>query len=170
VADPALLDVREAHLLCYPGGSNCTVGLPDLTNGALAVSVLNAAVIAQGHESRARASVADVTLKAAGQTISATFVQAQAAAQCSNGQASIQGGSEIAELAINGQTVVVSGEVNQRVDLPAGGFVLLNEQTASASAGNGDLTVSALHISIPGPVPGTDSDIIIGQAHADIRD
>src|SRR5881628_1991997 len=27
----------EAHLLCYPGGPNCTVALPDLTNGAPAL-------------------------------------------------------------------------------------------------------------------------------------
>ena len=159
----------EAHLLCYPNGTNCTLGLPDATNGALGVDVLNATVVAQGHNSRARASVADLTVNAAGQSISATFLQARAVAQCANGQASVQADSEIAQLIINGQAVAVTGEVNQRIDLPGGGVVLINEQTGSASAGAGDLTVNALHITLPGPLPGTETDLVIARAHADIQ-
>jgi hypothetical protein len=161
----------EAHLLCYPGGPNCTVGLPDLTNGALGLDVLNATVVAQGNKSHARASVADLTLNAAGQSVSATFLQARATAQCNNGQASVLADSELAELVVNGQTIAVSGAANQRVDLPNLGFVVINEQTPTANGGAGDVTVSALHIKIPGPVvPGTDTDtdLFIAQAHADI--
>jgi len=157
----------EAHLLCYPGGPNCTVALPDLTNGALGLEVLNATVVAHGHESKAGASVADLTLNAAGQRIGATFIRARADAQCSNGQASVNADSEIAELVINGQATAVTGEVNQRVDLPAGGVVLINEQIASLKGDS--VTVNALHITIPGPIPGTDTDLIIAQAHADIQ-
>ena len=159
----------EAHLLCYPAGSNCTVALPDSTNGALAVSVLNATVVAQGHNSRAQASVADLMLAVAGQTLSATFVQARAAAACANGRASVDADSEIANLVVNGQAIAVTGEVNQRIDLPAGGVVLINEQAATANSGTGDVTVSALHITIPGLVSGTDTDVVVAQAHADIQ-
>jgi hypothetical protein len=159
----------EAHLLCYPSGPNCTVGLPDATSGALGVAVLNATVVAQGHDSRARASVADLTVTAAGQSISATFIQARASAQCANGNASVQADSEIAQLVINGQATAVTGAINQRIDLPAGGVVLINEQTASAGSNSGAVTVNALHITIPGPVPGTDTDLVIAQAHADIQ-
>jgi hypothetical protein len=163
----------EAHLICYPAGAaNCTLGLPDATNGALGVEVLNATVVAQGHNSHARASVADLTINAAGQSISATFLEARAAAQCANGQASVQAESVIAELVINGDPIVVSGAVNQRIDLPAvKGFVLINEQIGSASGSAGDLTVSALHIVIPALVPGsgTDTDLAIAKAHADIQ-
>jgi hypothetical protein len=162
----------EAHLICYPNGANCTLGLPDMTNGALGAEVLNATVVAQGHNSNARASVADLTINAAGQSISATFLEARAAAQCANGQASVQADSVIAELVINGDPIVVSGAVNQRIDLPAvKGFVLINEQIGSASGSAGDLTVSALHIVIPALVPGsgTDTDLAIAKAHADIR-
>jgi len=158
----------EAHLLCYPGRPNCTVALPDLTNGALGLEVLNATVVAHGHESKAGASVADLTLNAAGQSIGATFIRARADAQCGNGQASVHADSELAELVINnGQPTVVTGEVNQRVDLPGGGVVLINEQIASVKGDS--VTVNALHITIPGPVPGTDTDLIIAQAHADIQ-
>src|SRR5713101_4695866 len=34
----------EANLLCYPTGPNCTLGVPDLTNGAVGAEVLHAAV------------------------------------------------------------------------------------------------------------------------------
>jgi hypothetical protein len=159
----------EAHLLCYPGGPNCTVALPDVTNGALAVAVLNATVVAQGHNSSARASVADLTLNAAGQSLSATFIQARAGAECADGRASVHADSEIAQLVVNGYAIAVTGEVNQRVDLPAGGVVLINEQIASANSDKGDVTVSALHVMIPGPVSGTDTDLVIAHAHADIQ-
>jgi hypothetical protein len=159
----------EMHLLCYPPGTDCTVSPPDLTNGALGVDVLNATVVAQGNKSAARASVADLTLNAAGQTISASFLQAEAEAQCSSGQASVRGDSEIAQLVINGREFTVAGTVNETIPLPAGGVVILNEQVGSANAGSGGLTVSALHIRIPGVVPGTDTDLSVAKAHADIQ-
>src|SRR5437870_3524113 len=41
----------EQSLLCYPTGTNCTIGgLPDVTNGALSAQVLHAAVVAQGNK------------------------------------------------------------------------------------------------------------------------
>jgi hypothetical protein len=160
----------EKHLLCYPAGPNCTVSVPDATNGALGVAVLNATVVAQGHGSSARASVADLAVNAAGQAISATFIQARADARCGNGQATVGAESEIAQLVVNGQEIMVTGAVNQTVDLPNGaGVVVINEQTATANGGNGDVTVSALHVRIAGPIPGTDTDLVIAQAHADIQ-
>ena len=103
----------EAHLVCYPAGPNCIVGLPDLTNGALSAEVLNATVVAQGHHSRARASVADLSLNVLGQTISATLIEARASARCSDGQASIAADSHLVNLTINGETIAATGEVNQ---------------------------------------------------------
>ena len=159
----------EANLLCYPAGNNCTIGgLPDVTNGALRAQVLHAAVVAQGNQSRAEASVAEIGLNVAGNTISAEFLEAEAEARCADGKAFVSGSAEIAELTINGQTIEVTGEANQTVALPGGGFVVINEQTGSASADKGDITVSALHVVIPGVVPGTETDLYIAQAHADI--
>jgi hypothetical protein len=134
------------------------------------VQLLNATVVAQGDHSRARASVAELTLNAAGQSISASFLQAQASAQCSSGGAFIRAESDIAELIVNGQRIAVTGDVNQKVPIVDAlgmtlGTVVINEQTADASGGNGDVTVSALHISIPA----ADTDVIIARAHADIH-
>lgn len=159
----------EAHLLCYPGGPNCTVELPDLTNGALSAEVLNASVVAQGRSSRARASVAELSLNVAGQSISATFLQARATAECTDGQASVGADSDLAALVVNGQAIEVTGEVNQTINLPAGGVVVMNEQIGNANGDKGVVTVRALHITIPGPIPGTDTDVVIAEAHADIQ-
>jgi hypothetical protein len=159
----------EAHLLCYPDGTNCTIGLPDATSGMLQASVLNATVVAQGSQSRARASVAELALKVAGQEIGATFIEANARAQCADGHAFVRGDAEIAGLVVNGETIAVTGEINQRVELPGGvGEIIINEQVGGANGGTGDLTVRALHIKIPGVLPGTDTDLIVAEAHADI--
>jgi hypothetical protein len=158
----------EAHLLCYPDGANCIIGLPNLTGNTLRAEVINAAVIAQGNHSRARASVADLSLNVAGQTIEATFIEARANAQCADGQAFIDGAATIARLVVNNMEIDVTGDVNQRVPLPGGGFVVINEQVAEMSADKGDITVRALHIVIPGPLPETGTDVVVAEAHADI--
>ena len=160
----------ESNLVCYPQGVNCVISSPvgDPTGGTLAAQVLHAAVVAQGNKSRAEASVAKFRLSnVAGNTISAEFLRAQAEAKCTNGRASVSGSSDIAELTINGQTVAVTGEANQRIDLDplTGSYVLVNEQVASASGDRGDITVNALHIVIPL----ANTDVIVAQAHADIR-
>ena len=156
----------EAHALCYPNGPNCALGLPDMTNGALSAEVLNASVVAQGHSSRANASVAELSLNVAGQTVRATLVQARASAECTDGRASVGAVSELADLVINGQPIAITGEVNQTITLPAGGVVMINEQIASTNAGAGNVTVRALHITIPGPA---DTDVVVAEAHADIQ-
>ena len=159
----------EAHLLCYPDGPDCVLGLPDLTNGAISAQVLNATVVAQGNRSRASASVADLSLDVAGQRISATLLQARADAQCADGTAFVRADAAVADLVINGQHITVTGDVNQRIPLPLGGVVVINEQVASVTGSNGGIRVRALHIVVPGLVPGTDTDVVIAEAHADIR-
>ena len=119
--------------------------------------------------SRAAASVAELSLNVAGQSINAALLQAHADAQCADGTAFVSGHATIANLFVNGQEISVSGDINQRVPLPGGGVVVINEQVASMSAGNGDITIRALHIIVPGLVPGTDTDVVIAEAHADIR-
>jgi hypothetical protein len=160
----------ETHAVCYAGESECEVDLPNLTGDTLSLQVLNATVVAQGDHSSATASVADLTLKVAGQTVSAGFLQAQATAECSNGSAFIRAESNIAVLVVNGQPVAVTGDVNQQVPLVDAlgvrlGTIVLNEQLKDASGGDGDVTVSALRISITS----ADTDVIIARAHADIH-
>ena len=154
----------KASLLQYPVDPAL-----DPTSGALTAEVLHASTVAQGNQSRTQATVASFNLNVAGQKIGGEFLKAQAQAQCSRNKASVSGSSEIVNLVINGTPVVVSGGANQTVNLPGGGVVIINEQTGTgANANRGDITVNALHIKIPGVLPGTDTDIIIASAHADI--
>src|SRR5438093_441787 len=85
-------------------------------------------------------AVAALTLTVAGNTISAGLLQARAAAVCRDGGATASGGSDITALSVNGGSITVSGEPNQKVRLPVG-EVTINEQKSN---GPGDITVNAL--------------------------
>ena len=129
-------------------------------SGLLTAEVLHASTVGQGKESNSEASVANVSLTVGGNAIAADFLAARARAACGGSGPVTSGSSEIAVLTVNGQTVAVTGAPNQRVDLPLGGYVIINEQT---SARAGDITVNAVHVSIPGI-----ADVIISSAHADV--
>ena len=151
----------EASLLNYP----LAPPAPDPLGGALAAEVLHATVVAHGNSSHAEASVASFTLTAAGETISAEFLMAQATAKCTGSTATVAGSAEIVGLqATNVAPITVTGGANQHVSLPVG-EIILNEQIADsgASASSGGITVNALHIVIPGV-----ADVTVASAHADI--
>jgi len=127
--------------------------------GLLTAEVLHASTVGKGNASRSEASVAELSLTVAGNTISAGLLQARAAAVCRDGGPTASGSSDIAALSLNGQTVTISGEPNQKVQLPIG-EVIINEQT---SKGRETITVNALHVFVPGV-----ADVIVSSAHADI--
>ncbi|HEV8600196.1 MAG TPA: choice-of-anchor P family protein [Gemmatimonadales bacterium] len=126
--------------------------------GLVSATVLHATAVGQGQASRAEASVADVNLTVAGNTIGASLLMARANASCSNGNVALSGKSHLAQLVINGKTITVSGYPNQTVYLPVG-KVIINEQSRTANS----ITVNALHVIIPGV-----ADVIVSSAHADI--
>ena len=64
----------------------------------------------------------------------------------------------IAVLRINGDQIPISG-VNQTINLPGGGFVVINEQTPSGSGNFRAITVNGVRVVIPGV-----SDVIISSA------
>jgi hypothetical protein len=128
--------------------------------GLLTADVLHATTVGQGNASRSEASVADLNLTVAGNSVTADFLRSQATARCGPGGASVSGDSEIVQLTINGQSVAVTGQPNQTVSLPGGGSVVINEQSATADS----ITVSALHVAVPGVV-----DVVIASSHADIH-
>lgn len=126
----------------------------------IGAEVLHASTIGQGDRSRSEASVANLTVNDAGQSVAADFLMSQAMAQCANGSATASGSSEVAGLTINGQPIVVSGSPNQTVILPGGlGEVIINEQTT----GPGSITVNALHVIVTGV-----ADVVVASSHADI--
>ena len=130
--------------------------------GLLTAEVLHASTVGQGQRSSSEASVANVILTVGGNTISAGLLRARATAECHNGTASVSGSSEIVDLVVNGQAIVVSGQPNQTISLPVG-RVIINEQQSSVSGNTGDITVNALHVMVDGV-----ADVIISSAHADI--
>jgi hypothetical protein len=160
-------DALEASLLCYPAAAHCAVGIPDATGGAVSAEVFHASAVAGGSRSHATATVADTSLNVAGHTISATFLAADADVTCSNGTATAGGGAEVAQLVIDGQAITIGTQANQSVPLPGGGTVIVNEQVASASTGNGSADVSALHVIVPGVLGLGGTDLWVAKAHAD---
>ena len=129
--------------------------VPDL----LTAEVLHASTVGRGNASRSEASVAELSLTVAGNTVSAGLLQARAAAVCGDGGATASGTSDITALSVNGQSIEISGTPNQSVPLPVG-EVIINEQKSTRA---GDITVNALHVIVPGL-----ADVIVSSAHADI--
>ena len=156
---------QEASLLDVPAISLGNVGA---LNGA---DVAHATTIGQGNASRSEASVADLSLTAAGNTIAADFLMSEVAAQCTGTSPSVSGRSDLAKVVINGQSIEVSGATNQMIQLPLNaGSVVINEQSSSVSGQSGKMDVNALHVVLNNPTPGGApvADVIISHAHADI--
>jgi hypothetical protein len=102
------------------------------------------------------ASLADLGLTVAGNSISAAFVMARALAPVSGSPA---GTSEIDGLTINGVPVDVTGQPNQIVGL-LGGRVIINEQSPSSTG----TTVNALHVILDGV-----ADLVFASASAGVN-
>jgi hypothetical protein len=152
--------LSDAGPLPSAGGAEEASLLRAEVPGLLTARVLHAATIGQGDRSRSEASTADLDLTVGGQHVAASFLMARAEARCSKGKATTSGGSEVVNLTINGQAIVVSGQPNQTILLPVGaGRVVINEQTSSP----GTITVNALHVVVTGI-----ADVVISSAHADI--
>jgi len=156
---------QEASLLDVPAIS---LGNAGALNGA---DVAHATTIGRGNASQSEASVADLSLTVAGNTVAADFLMSEASAQCNGTSPSVSGRSDLARLVINGQTIDVSGATNQTIQLPLNaGAVVINEQSSSVNGQSGAMDVNALHVVVNNPTPGGGvlADVIISHAHADI--
>jgi len=161
---PSTGGAEEASLLDVPAIS---LGSAGALNGA---DVAHATTIGRGNASRSEASVADLSLTAAGNTVAADFLMSEVTAQCNGASPSVSGRSELARLVINGQAIVVSGATNQTILLPLNaGAVVINEQSSSVNGQSGTMDVNALHVMVNDPTTGaTLADVIISHAHADV--
>ncbi len=96
-----------------------------------------------------------------GGLVTAGIVQSQATASCQGSEAQSSGSSNLVNLVVAGQPVVVVG--SPTITIPVLGLtVAVNEQTSSTSGSHGDITVNAVHVFGPGV------DVAIASAHADI--
>jgi hypothetical protein len=137
-------------------------------NGA---DVAPATAVAQGNASQSAASVADLSLTVAGNTIAGDFLMSEASAQCQGSTPSVSGNSELVKLVINGQTIAISGATNQTIQLPLNaGSLVINEQSSSVGGQSGSMDVNALHVVANNPAPLGEplADVIISHSHADI--
>jgi hypothetical protein len=122
----------------------------------VSAEVLRAATLGSSDRVASEASLANLTLKLGGSSISAGLVMAKVlAVQNAPAQAS----SSVGELTVNGIAIEVTGLPNQTISIP-GGRLVLNEQTASSSG----TTVNALHATVFGV-----ADVVIASATAGIR-
>ena len=136
-------DARDASLLQWT--------IPSLLTG----DVLHATTIGWEDRVASEASLGNLVLSIAGNTITADFVMASAKAAA--GPAAT-GSSVIEGLIVNGLPILATGEPNQRIDL-LGGYVLINELQSSP----GSAIVNALHIVITGV-----ADVVIASAPASL--
>ncbi len=154
--------ISEAGPLPSSGGAAEASLLQASVPGLLTAEVLHAATIGQGDRSRSEASVANLSLTVAGNTLAADFLMSRAMAVCTSHGPEVSGSSEIAALVINGQPIVVSGAPNQTIALP-NGQVIINEQSSTVQGTSGEITVNALHVIVNGV-----ADVVIASAHADV--
>jgi len=138
--------------------------------GLVSAEVLHASTIGQGDRSRSEASLGEVNVVCAiNQTITASFVSSRAEAICTPNGVQLNGGSEVANLWINGAPVVCTGEPNQTVWLPLGlGKVVINEQIRTQTGSYGAITVNAIHIVVNATLVCGAADIVVSSAHADV--
>jgi len=135
--------------------------------GVLALHLLTASTTGGMYRTSSQASVADVSVTAAGVGISASVLTSNATAQaCGSSSPSVAGGSNIADLVVNGQSITVTGAPNQTVPLLIGSLII-NEQissvTNSSSGSSADILVNALHLKVAGL-----ADIVISSSHAGV--
>ncbi|MFL5312605.1 MAG: choice-of-anchor P family protein [Myxococcales bacterium] len=161
---PSSGGAQEASLLDVPAVS---LGSAGAVNGA---DVAHAATVGQGNGSKSQASVADLSLTAAGNTIAADFLMSEATAQCQGANPSVSGRSELASVVINGQRIGISGATNQTIQLPLdAGSVVINEQSSSVNGRSGSMDVNALHVVANNPAGGPAlADVIVSHVHADV--
>jgi hypothetical protein len=129
---------------------------PGSVPSLLSAEALNAFTYSYPDEVDSGASLANVNLTVGGVAISADSVMARASQVLG---AAGGGSSTIDNLAINGVSVVVTGDPNQTISIP-GGQMVINEQTISST---GTAVVNALHVTINGV-----ADVVIASATAGI--
>src|SRR2546426_10041137 len=118
--------------------------------------------VTMGFENKAQseAATAAVTLlPESTNEIRADFVRAESVATCSG----VSGSSELVELRLGGQPVVVSGSPNQVIGVPGVLQLVINEQIDSSHDRTAAITVNALHLTLV-----TGDEVIVSSAHSDI--
>jgi len=143
------LDMREA--------SQMTAGILSLGSADVLHAATGSSVTDWGPTDyvSSEASLADISLAMAGNSVSAAFVMASALAPVGGPPV---GTSEVDGLTINGVSIWATGEPNQTIPL-LGGRVIINEQIPSSTG----TTVNAVHVIVDGL-----ADVVLASAGAGV--
>jgi len=153
------LALSHAGPLPSSGGNLSTSVASVNVAGLASASALKSTTSGSGTSSQSQSHAANVSLL--GSLVSAAVVKSNSSATCNGSTASTSGDSQIANLVVAGQSIVVSNP-NLVISLPGGISVIVNEQTSSSGGNAGSITVNALHVTAPGV------DIIVASSHSDI--
>lgn len=140
-----------------------SVDLPHLVQ----LGLLTESTTGGSFRTSSQASVANVSLNVAGIGIAASVLTSNATAQaCGGNNPAVAGGSNIADLVVNGQSITVTGAPNQTIPLIVGSLVI-NEQissvTSSSCGGSASMVVNALHLKVAGI-----ADVVIASSQAGV--
>ncbi|MDA8108373.1 MAG: hypothetical protein M0015_07065 [Betaproteobacteria bacterium] len=123
---------------------------------ALTGQVPQATTIGYPDQVDSEASLSNLSLSIAGNSIGADFVMSQASTVLSGAST---GSAMLTNLTLNGVPVTVTGSPNQAVAIP-GGQMVINEQQTSP----GGIVVNALHVIVSGV-----ADVVVGSSVAGIQ-
>ena len=131
--------------------------------GIANVELLTATTTGGAGQTNSQASVAKAAVKAAGISITASVLTANANAACTANGVSASGNSQIADLRVNGLSVRVTGQPNQVIPLLVGSLII-NEQISQESDSGAEMIVNALHLQVLGL-----ADVIISGTQAGVQ-
>lgn len=140
-----------------------SIDLPGLLN----LGLLSASTTGGSDRTSSQASVANVAATVAGIGITASVLTSNATAQaCGTYSPSVTGGSNIADLRVNGLSITVTGAPNQTVPLLVGSLII-NEQISSVnnspSGASANIVVNALHLKVTGI-----ADVVISSSQSGV--
>lgn len=161
LVDTALADIKLADTGDLPkeGGIRDSTVLK-VNHELVEASVFLSVTSGFDNKAQSEAATADVTLlSGTPNQITADFVRANSIAICDG----TNGSSEIVNLQVAGQNVAVSGQPNQKVEVPGVLTLVINEQIDSSHDNTNEITVNALHLTLL-----TGEEVIVSSAYSDI--
>jgi len=159
VSDTGPLPVGGGSVSATLANANIGLGGTNLT-----AQVVSSTTSGGGNSSQSQAGVNNLVATILGIPITAAVVQANSSCTC-GATPVCSGSTTIANLAIAGAAVTVTGAANQTINIPGGLItVIINEQIVTPNS----ITVNAIHIIVNAPGVLV-ADIIIAQAYSDIN-
>jgi hypothetical protein len=128
----------------------------------VAAQSLTAITSGDNGQSRSRSSVTHLDVTLGSHHITALWVESKARAIFTGNMILTVGKSQVEGLVIDGTAVDINGIPNQTINFPDG-YLVIDEQTGSHTAHFGSLTVTALHLVVPGA-----GELIVANSKAEL--